>query len=160
MRSLAPTFALAVLASCGATPPRPQTATTPATKTHASGQIEVKTYEPTAYDTAAPKLNELHVTESFTGDITGDGAARMLQAQRADGSASFVAIERVTGTIGGKRGTFLLQDAGTLTGNKVAGTWFVVPRSGTEELANLRGEGTFDATLGQHASYTLDYWFE
>lgn len=92
--------------------------------------------------------------------MTGDGAARMLQALRGDGSASFVAIERITGTLGGKRGSFLVQDAGTLVGTKVVGTWFVIPRSGTGELATLRGEGGFEATLGQHAAYTLNYWFE
>jgi Protein of unknown function (DUF3224) len=135
---------------------------TPA-RLRASGHIEVKTYQSTPYAPAAPaatSLNQLDVTETFTGDISGEGVARMLQALRADGSASFVAIERVTGTIAGKRGSFLLQDQGTLVGTKVTGTWFVIAGSGTDELADLRGEGAFEATLGQHASYTLDYWFE
>jgi Protein of unknown function (DUF3224) len=48
-----------------------------------------------------------------------------LQAGRADGSASFVGIERVTGAVGGRTGTFLLQDAGTVEGNVVSGDWFV-----------------------------------
>jgi hypothetical protein len=42
----------------------------------------------------------------------------------------------------------------------VKGDWFVVPGSGTGELAGLRGEGGFQAELGQHADVTLDYWFE
>jgi len=84
----------------------------------------------------------------------------MLQAQRKDGSASFCAIERVDGTLDGKKGTFLLQDQGSLHGTKVKGTWFVVPGSGTGGLAGLRGDGSFEAELGQHASYVLDYWFE
>ena len=50
-------------------------------------------------------------------------------------------IERVTGTVGGREGTFLLQDAGTVSGNVVSGDWFVVPGSGTRGLARLRGEG-------------------
>lgn len=159
MRHLIFTVMLPAFASCGAPAPHPEGAASTG-KARAAGHIEVRTYEPATYDPAGTKLNELHVTETFTGDIAGEGTARMLQARRADGSASFVAIERVTGTIGGKHGTFLLQDAGTLTGNKVVGTWFVVPRSGTEELVSLRGEGSFDATLGQHAAYVLDYWFE
>jgi hypothetical protein len=44
--------------------------------------------------------------------------------------------------------------------NVVKGDWFVVPGSGTGELAGLRGEGGFEAALGEHASITLDYWFE
>jgi hypothetical protein len=65
-------------------------------------------------------------------------------------------IERVTGQIGGRQGTFLLQDAGTI----VSGDWFVIPRSGTGQLAGLRGEGGFRANLGEGAQVHLDYWFE
>jgi Protein of unknown function (DUF3224) len=130
--------------------------------THATGRIEVKTYEPQPYDEVdgGPNLVEIHVTETFSGDIEGEGEVRFLQAVRDDGSASFVGIERVTGSIAGRQGSFLLQDAGTLEGNTVKGDWFVVPGSGTGELAGLRGEGGFQAELGQHADVTLDYWFE
>ena len=103
---------------------------------------------------------EIHVTESFHGDIEGEGVVRFLQAERKDGSASFVGIERVTGAIEGRRGSFLLQDAGTLEGDTVSGDWFVIPGSATGELTGLRGEGGFEAELGQHAAITLDYWFE
>ena len=131
-------------------------------KTRATGRIEVKTYEPQPYDEidGGPNLVEIHVTETFSGDIEGDGAVRFLQAVREDTSASFVGIERVSGSIAGKEGSFLLQDAGTLEGNTVKGDWFVIPGSGTGELGGLRGDGGFEAELGQHASITLDYWFE
>jgi hypothetical protein len=66
----------------------------------------------------------------------------------------------VSPAIEGRRGSFLLQDAGTLEGNTVRGDWFVVPGSGTGELTGLRGEGAFQAELGQPAAITLDYWFE
>ncbi len=131
------------------------------TKKTATGQIQVKTWESIPFDTTGgPSLNELRVTETFVGDIAGDGAARMLQTLRADGSASFVAVERVVGTLDGRAGSFVLQDAGTLEGSLVKGTWFVVKGSGTGELAGLCGEGSFEAELGQHAHYTLTYWFE
>jgi Protein of unknown function (DUF3224) len=131
-------------------------------RTHATGRIEVKTYEPQPYDEVAdgPNLVETHVTETFSGDIEGEGSVRFLQAIRDDGSASFVGIERVSGSIQGRQGTFLLQDAGTLEGNLVKGDWFVIPGSGTGELSGLRGEGSFEAELGQHASITLDYSFQ
>jgi hypothetical protein len=131
-------------------------------KTHATGRIEVKTYEPQHYEEVdeGPNLVEIHVSESFHGDIEGEGVVRFLQAERKDGSASFVGIERVTGAIEGRRGSFLLQDAGTLEGDTVSGDWFVIPGSATGELTGLRGEGGFQAELGQHAAITLDYWFE
>jgi Protein of unknown function (DUF3224) len=105
-------------------------------------------------------LTRIHVEERFSGDIEGDGVAEFLQAARADGSASFVGIERVTGTVAGKQGTFLLQDAGTVAGNLVSGEWFVVPGSGTGQLAGLRGTGGFRANLGEGAQVHLDYRFE
>ncbi len=126
----------------------------------AAGNIQVKTWETATFDPAqGSSLNEIRVTEDFLGDIQGEGAARMLQVLRPDGSASFVAVERVVGTVGGRKGSFVLQDEGTLVGDRVKGTWFVVAGSGTGELAGLRGEGGFEAQLGQHAQYTLSYWF-
>ena len=131
-------------------------------KTHATGKIDVKTYEPQPYEEIddGPNLVEIHVTETFSGDIEGDGVVRFLQAVRKDGSASFVGLERVSGKIAGRRGSFLLQDAGTLEGNTVKGDWFVVPGSGTGELSGLRGGGGFTAALGERADIMLDYWFE
>jgi hypothetical protein len=131
-------------------------------RTHASGNINVKTYEPTTYDqpTEGPALVRIHVVEDFSGDIEGKGVAEFLQTTRGENEASFVGVERVSGSIGGNAGTFVLQDEGTLKGTTVSGTWFVVPGSGTRELRGLRGEGGFKAELGERADITLDYWFE
>jgi hypothetical protein len=131
-------------------------------RTHASGKINVKTYEPTTYDqpTEGPALVRIHVVEVFSGDIEGQGVAEFLQTTRGDDEASFVGVERVSGSVGGKAGTFVLQDEGTLKGATVSGTWFVVPGSGTGKLRGLRGEGGFEAKLGEGADITLDYWFE
>jgi hypothetical protein len=110
---------------------------------------------------SAATLVGIEVTELFHGDIEGEGRARMLQALRPDGSATFVGHERVTAAVAGRTGTFVLQDVGTLgpTGD-VEGSWFVVPGSGSGELAGLRGEGSFAAAVGERAAITLDYWFE
>jgi Protein of unknown function (DUF3224) len=131
-------------------------------KTRANAVITVHKYEPSAYDEPAegPALTRIHVEESFSGDVSGDGVAEFLQAARADGPASFVGIERVTGAVSGREGTFLLQDAGTVQDNVVSGDWFVIPGSGTAQLARLRGTGGFRANLGEGAQVYLDYWFE
>ena len=128
----------------------------------AQGTIEVKSWEPQPYEAEAqgPTLNEIQVTETFKGDIQGEGRVRFLQAQRGDGSASFVGIERVTGALAGREGSFLLQDEGTLVGDRVEGRWFVISGSATGGLAGLRGEGTFSARLGEHAHWVLEYRFE
>jgi hypothetical protein len=123
----------------------------------AASQIAVNTYEPTTCDQPAdaPVLVEIHVTAGFSGDITGTGTVRFLQTLSADGSASFCGIERVVGSVAGRNGSFLLQDAGTVSGSVVTGGWFVVPNSASGELTGLRGEGGFEAELGQNAR-----WFE
>lgn len=132
-----------------------------ATTAHAS--ITVSVWQPTPYEQPGdgPDLVRIDVEESFEGDISGSGTATFLQALRADGSASFCALERVVGSLGGRQGSFVLQDSGILdSSGAVSGTWAVVPGSGTGELAGLRGDGGFAAAVGEHAQATLDYWFE
>jgi hypothetical protein len=129
----------------------------------AAGSIEVTGWTPRPYDEldGAATLVSIEVTELFHGDIEGEGRARLLQALRGDGSATFVGHERVTATMAGRTGTFVFQDVGTLSPTgEVEGTWFVVPDSGTGELTGLRGEGSFAASVGESAAITLDYWFE
>jgi hypothetical protein len=129
----------------------------------ATAAIEVHSWSPVPVSEVAgePSVVRISVEESFSGDITGDGVAEMLQVLRADGSASFVAVERVTGTLGSRSGSFILQDRGTLdTEGQVEGEWFVVEGSGTGELTGLRGTGGFSAKLGEHANAHLDYTFE
>jgi hypothetical protein len=118
--------------------------------------------EPYTYESPvdAPALKELHVTEAFEGDLEGTGVVRFLQAMRGDGSASFVGIERVSGTLADKTGTFLLQHEGTASGESIEGRWFVIEGSGTNGLEGLRGEGTFSKRPGQNAQWVLDYYFE
>jgi hypothetical protein len=130
-------------------------------KSHARGRTEVKSYVPTACDEVAdgPSLVEVRATETFRGDIEGEGSFRVIQAVR-DGQASFAGIERVRGSIAGRSGTFLLQVAGTLVGKDVDADWFVVPGSGTGDLATLRGEGGFKAQLGEQGAVWLDYHLE
>jgi hypothetical protein len=130
------------------------------TPTRADAHIEVSGWEPETIDADGdgPQLIRIAVRESFTGDLTATGHAAMLQVLAADGSASFVAVERITGTLAGRSGSFVLQDRGTLdVDGAVSGEWFVVPGSGTGELAGLGGSGGFTAAVGQHATAWLDY---
>jgi hypothetical protein len=127
----------------------------------AAGRTEVKTYVPTTFDELSdgPALLEVQLTETFTGDIEAEGTARVIQAARKDGSATFVGLERVRGSIAGRKGTFLLEVSGTLVDKEMHAEWFVVPGSGTGELGRLRGDGGFNAQLGQRGSIWLDYYF-
>lgn len=129
--------------------------------THATGRTEVKAYVPTTFDTVegGPKLLEVQLTETFSGDVEGEGIGRVIQAVRGDGSATFTGLERVRGTLAGRRGTFLLDVRGTVAGKAMNAQWSVVAGSGTGELAGLRGDGGFTAEIGRHGSIWLDYFF-
>jgi len=133
----------------------------PPPRTRATAKIVVRHSELERYDdTTSPVLVEIRIEETFTGDIEAESPVRALQVQHADGSATQVSLQRVRGTLGGRRGTFVLQGAQRVEHGKITATWFVVPGSGTEELTGLRGEGGFAGEFGKGSEGTLDYWFE
>ena len=127
--------------------------------THATARTDVTSYVPFTFDEVAdaPALVAVELKETFSGDIEGEGIARVIQAARKGGTTTFVTIERVRGAIAGRKGTFLLQVSGTVIDKEMRAEWSVVKGSGTEELAGLRGDGGFTARLGQHGSVWLDY---
>jgi hypothetical protein len=138
-----------------------QSQTEPHVRTLAKAKIAVQSSEATPYDqTASPELVELRLFETFTGDIEGESPVRALQVVRDDKSACQVSMQRFRGKLGGRQGTFILQGSETVENNKIKATWFVVPGSGTGDLAGLRGEGGFEGSFGKGSDGTLDYWFE
>ena len=130
-------------------------------RTRAEAKIIVQSSEATPYDrTARPALMEVHIIETFTGDIEGESTVRALQVARDDHSASLVSLQRFRGRLGGRQGTFVLQGSETVESGMISATWFVVPGSGTGELSGLRGEGGFEGAFGKGSEGTLSYWFE
>ena len=125
---------------------------------HATGPFEVKLTPQPADDYADGKsLSRLTIDKEFHGDLEATSRGQMLSAMGGvKGSAGYVAIERVTGALAGRRGTFVLQHDGSM--NRGAPTLIitVVPDSGTDELTGLAGTMSIDITNGKH-SYTLDY---
>ena len=123
-------------------------------------KITVQSSEAKPYEISRPKLVELHISEKFLGDIDGESSVRALQVQRDDKSASMVSLQRFTGKLGGRHGSFVLQGKETVENGKIKATWFVVPGSGTGSLSGLRGEGGFEGDFGKGSDGWLDYWFE
>ena len=133
----------------------------PGTRARAKAKITVQSSEAQPYDqTASPALIEIHLTETFTGDIEGESPVRALQILRDDQSASLVSVQRFSGKLAGRQGTFVLQGQEIVENGKIKATWFVVPGSGTGDLFGLRGEGGFEGEFGKGSQGTLDYWFE
>ena len=133
----------------------------PRARAKAKAKITVQSSEAKPYDqTASPALMEVHLSETFTGDIEGASPVRALQVLRDDRSARLVSMQRFNGKLGGRQGTFVLQGSEIVESGKIKATWFVVPGSGTGDLSGLRGEGGFEGHFGKGSDGTLDYWFE
>ena len=138
-----------------------QSQTEPCTRARAKAKITVQSSEADPYNqTASPALMEIHLSETFSGDIDGKSPVRALQVLRDDKSASLVSVQRFRGKLGGREGTFVLQGSEIVENGKIKATWFIVPGSGTGDLSGLRGEGGFEGDFGKGSEGTLDYWFE
>jgi hypothetical protein len=130
-------------------------------RTRATADVTVKHSEVKPYDESAkPVLKELFLSETFSGEIEGDSDVRALQVAGEGGTTTMISLQRFRGSVGGKRGTFVLQGKQTIERGRIEATWFVVPGSGTDELAGLRGEGGFNGQFGKGSKGYLDYWFE
>lgn len=129
---------------------------------HAKGIARTKNWDEKPYEESASgsKSTRASVTQTFEGDITGEGSVEYVMFYPNEKSASYVGLQKVTGKIDGKAGSFVLQVSGTYDGSEARGDWFVVPGSGTDELKKLSGTGGFSAPHGSEAAYTLDYKFE
>lgn len=124
----------------------------------ATGTFDVKIV-PLATDTPAEgsPLGRMSIDKQFHGDLDATSKGEMLTAGTAiKNSAGYVAIERVTGTLHGKRGTFALQHNATMTRGEGKLAIIVVPDSGTGELTGLSGTLGIEITGGTHF-YTFDY---
>lgn len=102
-------------------------------------------------------LGRMTLDKVFEGDLVGTGKGTMLTAQMAtEGSAAYVAIERVRGTLGGRQGSFVFQHVGTMTRSGRELSIRVVPDSGTGELVGLSGSFNLTVKDGVH-HYSFEY---
>jgi Protein of unknown function (DUF3224) len=125
--------------------------------TRATGTFEVKLTPQQMSDTSDATLGRMSIEKQFHGDIEGASKGEMLHAAgSAPGSAGYVAIERISGTLHGRSGSFVLQHGGTMTRGLPHLTITVVPDSGTDQLTGLAGTCTIKIADGKH-SYEFEY---
>jgi len=126
--------------------------------THATGPFEVK-LNPQAQDDKVgdPTVGRMSIDKQFHGDLEATSKGQMLTAMTdIKGSAGYVAIERVTGTLRGRSGSFALQHTGTMTRGVPQLSVTVVPDSGTGQLVGLTGKMEIKIVDGKH-SYDFEY---
>lgn len=129
--------------------------------TRATGSFDVVSWQEDVYEEGedGAKLSRADVAQRFKGDVTGEGAAQWLLAYRPDGTAHFVGLQRVDGSIGGRKGRFVLETIGDFDGKTANWTANVVEGSADGDLSGMRGSGRFGAEHGPEASYELDLAF-
>jgi hypothetical protein len=123
--------------------------------TQASGTFEVK-LTPQADDTGDPALGRMLIDKQFHGELEGTSKGQMLTAGSAEGSGVYVAVEKVTGTLHGRTGTFILHHTGIMTRKTPQLSINVAPDSGTGQLAGITGKMNIIITNGKH-SYDFEY---
>ena len=125
---------------------------------HASGTFDVKLVPQGTVDKAeGSTLARMSIDKQYHGDLEADSKGEMLAAGTdVKGSAGYVAIERVIGTLQSRKGSFVLQHSGTLTRGAPQQNITVVPDSGTGQLVGLSGKLTVIIADGKH-SYDFDY---
>jgi len=102
-------------------------------------------------------LGRLTIDKQYRGDLAGTGKGQMLTARTGvKGSAAYVAVERVTGTLHGRSGSFVLVHRGVMAGGSQELTLVVVPDSGTGQLTGIAGRMQIEIADGKH-SYDFEY---
>jgi hypothetical protein len=123
----------------------------------ARGEFDVKLVPQAGDDAAAGPFSRLFIDKRFRGDLDATSKGQMLGAgPSTEGSGAYVALELVTGALGGKSGTFMLQHTGAMKKGAAISTVTVVPDSGTDQLAGLDGTMTIVIADGKH-SYDFEY---
>jgi uncharacterized protein DUF3224 len=119
----------------------------------ASGTFEVKVQvqKTDNKDAESAKLGRMSLDKQFHGELEATSAGEMLSVgTEVAGSAGYVAMERVNGTLHGRAGSFALQHSGTMTRGEGQLSVTVVPDSGTGQLAGIAGTMTITIVAGKH----------
>jgi hypothetical protein len=129
----------------------------------ATGPFDVKVtpQKPDTQIARAANLGRLTIDKRFHGDLEGISKGEMLATQtEVPGSAGYVALERISGTLKGRAGSFVLQHSATMTRGKPVSSITVVPDSGTGELRGLSGKMTITVASDGAHSYEFDFNLE
>jgi Protein of unknown function (DUF3224) len=129
-------------------------------KKTANARFSIKSWDEKPYSEGKdlPKMTRASVDKTFTGDIDGEGHVEYVMMYRSDGTAAFVGLERITGRIAGRNGSFVLQRTGVFEDGQAKESYSVVTGSGTGDLRSLRGEGT--SSVGHAADYPFALSYE
>lgn len=128
------------------------------TSGHASFKATTWEETPFAEFDGGRKLTRVHAVFAYEGDVEGEGVVDYLMAYGPDGVGNFVGMERITGRVGEKSGSFVAQHTGTFDTQSVTTRWEFVPGLGTEALAGITGSG--ELKLVGHGPYPFTFEYD
>lgn len=121
--------------------------------------VEVAGWDERDYDETEglPRLTEVKIDSVYRGDLEANGTSRGQMVYRDDSYAEFTALERVTGRLGNRTGTFVVRTGGVFDSGVVNYDWTIVPGGATGELAGLAGGGQVTWPLGGSGELSFTY---
>ncbi len=124
---------------------------------HASAPFTNDRYDEEPYAEAeGTELSRVHISRTFSGDLEGESTAELMMA-KSEGGGGYIGHDRITGTLGGRSGSFVFQHGGIMGPKGISNTGTVVPGTGTGELEGISGEGTMLADDEGNHTLTLTY---
>ena len=124
----------------------------------ATASFDITTWDEQPYDERdGVKLSRTRVAKVFRGEIEGESTAELLMALAGEDSAAYVGLERVTGRVNGRQGSFVYLHTATAAGGAQSAAWPVMAGSGSGELAGIRGQIRIDNLPDGGHVFTLDY---
>ena len=127
------------------------------TPAHASAAFQIDSWNDEIFDERdGTKLGRAQLAKTFSGDIEAHSTVEILTAQAPQGSAAYVGLERLTGSVRGRSGSFVLVHTATDPRARAVPV-SVLPNSATGELTGLHGRGEIERHADGSHTFTLDY---
>ena len=124
----------------------------------ATASFDITTWDEQPYDERdGVKLSRTRVVKAFRGEIEGESTAELLMALAGEDAAAYVGVERVTGRVNGRQGSFVYLHTATASGGSQSASWSVMAGSGSGELAGISGQIRIDNLPDGGHVLTLDY---
>ena|SRR5829696_770708 len=129
------------------------------TTTKATATTELAGWDEHDYDTpqGRPKLAETQMRYTYRGELTADGAARGQMVYRDSDNAEFTGLERVSGRLGDRAGSFVVRIGGVYESGVVTYEWTILDGTATDDLRGLTGGGKVVWAHGQSGTLTFSY---
>jgi uncharacterized protein DUF3224 len=124
----------------------------------ATASFDITTWDEQPYsEEDGIRLSRTRVVKAFRGEIEGESTAELLMAVAGEDSAAYVGVERVSGRVNGRQGSFVYLHTATASGGTRSASWPVVAGSGTGELTGISGQVRIDNLPEGGHVLTLDY---